>query len=74
MLLRTVVVAFLGLLTAAVPINSRADNGSPGTAVTLRVMTFNVWYGGEQVSLAKVGEAIRAAVSATGGSVSDPLN
>jgi len=29
--------------------------------VTLRVMTFNVWYGGEQVSLAKVGEAIRAA-------------
>ena len=24
-------------------------------------MTFNVWYGGEQVSLAKVGEAIRAA-------------
>lgn len=30
-------------------------------AITLRVMTFNVWYGGEQVSLAKVGEAIRAA-------------
>lgn len=30
-------------------------------AVTLRVMSFNVWYGGEQVSLAKVGEAIRAA-------------
>src|SRR5688500_17760378 len=29
--------------------------------VTLRVMTFNVWYGGEQVSLEKVGEAIRAA-------------
>ena len=29
--------------------------------VTLRVMSFNVWYGGEQVSLAKVGEAIRAA-------------
>ena len=29
--------------------------------VTLRVMTFNVWYGGEQVSLGKVGEAIRAA-------------
>ena len=34
-----------------------ADDG----AVTLRVMTFNVWYGGEQVSLEKVGEAIRAA-------------
>jgi endonuclease/exonuclease/phosphatase family metal-dependent hydrolase len=30
-------------------------------AITLRVMTFNVWYGGEQVSLEKVGEAIRAA-------------
>lgn len=30
-------------------------------AVTLRIMTFNVWYGGEQVSLEKVGEAIRAA-------------
>ena len=29
--------------------------------ITLRVITFNVWYGGEQVSLAKVGEAIRAA-------------
>ena len=29
--------------------------------VTRRVMTFNVWYGGEQVSLGKVGEAIRAA-------------
>jgi len=34
--------------------------GDP-SAVTLRVMTFNVWYGGEQVSLAKVAEAIRAA-------------
>lgn len=33
---------------------------APG-AVTLRVMTFNVWYGGEQVSLEKIGEAIRAA-------------
>ena len=33
-----------------------ADGG-----ITLRVMTFNVWYGGEQVSLATVGEAIRAA-------------
>lgn len=29
--------------------------------ITLRVMTFNVWYGGEQVSLPKVAEAIRAA-------------
>jgi len=30
-------------------------------AVTLRVMSFNVWYGGEQVSLEKIGAAIRAA-------------
>jgi endonuclease/exonuclease/phosphatase family metal-dependent hydrolase len=29
--------------------------------VRLRVMTFNVWYGGEQVSLERIGEAIRAA-------------
>ncbi|HEU4516283.1 MAG TPA: endonuclease/exonuclease/phosphatase family protein [Steroidobacteraceae bacterium] len=34
-----------------------ADDG----AITLRVMTFNVWYGGEQVSVEKIGEAIRAA-------------
>jgi endonuclease/exonuclease/phosphatase family metal-dependent hydrolase len=33
-----------------------ADDG-----ITLRVMTFNVWYGGEQVSLEGIGEAIRAA-------------
>ena len=29
--------------------------------LTLRVMSFNVWYGGEQVSLAKVAETTRAA-------------
>jgi endonuclease/exonuclease/phosphatase family metal-dependent hydrolase len=29
--------------------------------IAFRVMSFNVWYGGEQVSLAKVAEAIRAA-------------
>ncbi|MDA0707298.1 MAG: endonuclease/exonuclease/phosphatase family protein [Proteobacteria bacterium] len=33
----------------------------PSEAMTLRVMTFNVWYGAEQVSLEKIGEAIRAA-------------
>jgi len=32
----------------------------PDEAVTLRVMSFNVWYGGDQVSLAEVGAAIRA--------------
>lgn len=30
-------------------------------SAVLRVMSFNVWYGGEEVSLAVVGEAIRAA-------------
>jgi hypothetical protein len=55
------VVAFLGVLTGAVAIHARADDVPPAAAITLRVMTFNVWYGGEQVSLAKVGEAIRAA-------------
>jgi endonuclease/exonuclease/phosphatase family metal-dependent hydrolase len=52
--------AWLALLLwpagASVPAAATADE-----AVTLRVMTFNVWYGGEQVSLDKVGEAIRAA-------------
>ncbi len=40
----------------SVPAAAMADE-----TVTLRVMSFNVWYGGEQVSLGKVGEAIRAA-------------
>ena len=35
---------------------ARADE-----SISLRVMTFNVWYGGEQVSLTKIGEVIRAA-------------
>jgi endonuclease/exonuclease/phosphatase family metal-dependent hydrolase len=33
---------------------------APGS-VTLRVMTFNVWYGGVSVDLGQIGEAIRAA-------------
>lgn len=40
-------------------------SGSPGLAedhsIELRVMSFNVWYGGDEVSLAKTGDAIRAA-------------
>src|SRR5262245_22427272 len=36
---------------------ARADDAP----VPLRVMTFNIWYGGEQVSFAQVAEAIRAA-------------
>ncbi len=49
--------AWLALLAAGLP----AAAAGADEAVTLRVMSFNVWYGGEQVSLAKVGEAIRAA-------------
>jgi len=37
------------------PVSARDD------AIELRVMSFNVWYGGDEVSLAKTGEAIRAA-------------
>ena len=52
--------AWLALLLwpagACLPAGATADE-----AVTLRVMTFNAWYGGEQVSLEKIGEAIRAA-------------
>lgn len=46
------------LLLAALllPISARADD-----SVTLKVLTFNIWYGGDQVSFAKVIEAIRAA-------------
>jgi endonuclease/exonuclease/phosphatase family metal-dependent hydrolase len=40
---------------------SLAAAATADDAVTLRVMTFNVWYGGEQVSLEKIGEAIREA-------------
>lgn len=40
-----------GIVAAAEPVET----------VTLRVMSFNVWYGAEQVSLEKIGEAIRAA-------------
>lgn len=47
----------LALLAPAGPAAADAQD----EAVTLRVMSFNVWYGGEQVSLVKIGEAIRAA-------------
>ncbi|MGV3491710.1 MAG: endonuclease/exonuclease/phosphatase family protein [Devosia sp.] len=33
----------------------------PASALELKVMSFNIWYGGEQVSFAKVVEAIKAA-------------
>ena len=49
----TGVAALLVLLCTADPCR--------GDGIELRVMTFNVWYGGEEVSLERVGEAIRAA-------------
>ena len=49
------------LVTLSWLATSLAECALADEAVSLRVMSFNVWYGGEQVSLAKVGEAIRAA-------------
>jgi endonuclease/exonuclease/phosphatase family metal-dependent hydrolase len=49
----------LAALCAAACVAVPAQAAEP--PLTLRVMTFNVWYGGEQLSLAKVAEAIRAA-------------
>ncbi len=54
---RIVALAVLLALTCLAGGAQAQDDG----AVELRVMTFNVWYGGEQVSLGQVVEAIRAA-------------
>lgn len=51
--------AFLAALL--LPVIAPAQGAAADETVTLRVMTFNVWYGGEQVSLEKIAEAIRAA-------------
>jgi endonuclease/exonuclease/phosphatase family metal-dependent hydrolase len=51
----------LALAAAWLLLGAPAQAADAPAAVTLRVMTFNVWYGGEQVSLEKIGEAIRAA-------------
>jgi endonuclease/exonuclease/phosphatase family metal-dependent hydrolase len=48
-------------LALALSAQGPAAAAAPDEAVTLRVMTFNVWYGGEQVSLERIGAAIRAA-------------
>jgi endonuclease/exonuclease/phosphatase family metal-dependent hydrolase len=59
---RRALAAFAALLGGACACAcAHAADGGKDAAVTLRVMTFNVWYGGEQVSLAKVADAIRAA-------------
>jgi endonuclease/exonuclease/phosphatase family metal-dependent hydrolase len=38
-----------------------AGLAAPASAMELKVMSFNIWYGGEQVSFSKVVEAIKAA-------------
>jgi endonuclease/exonuclease/phosphatase family metal-dependent hydrolase len=40
---------------------SDPGDAEPAGSVTVRVMTFNVWYGGVSVDLGQIGEAIRAA-------------
>ena len=45
------------LLAAGAP--ARAAEAPATLSVTLKVMTFNIWYGGEQVSFPKVVEAIQ---------------
>lgn len=47
---------WLGLGCLAGPVAAQDES-----AVELRVMTFNIWYGGDQVSFGQVVEAIRAA-------------
>jgi len=49
------------LLAASLWLSTGAAQAQDDGAVELRVMTFNIWYGGEQVSLGQVVEAIRAA-------------
>jgi endonuclease/exonuclease/phosphatase family metal-dependent hydrolase len=49
------------LLALAIAGGAPCSRAAAAEAVELRVMSFNVWYGGEQVSLAKIAEAIRAA-------------
>lgn len=56
-LLTTSLFVLLAHLTGALT-SLHADTAE---TVTLRIMSFNVWYGGEQVSIEKIGEAIRAA-------------
>ena len=48
----------LAALLLAAPLSARAAEPSP---VTIKVMTFNIWLGGDQVSFQKVIEAIKAA-------------
>ena len=54
----------VAVLAAVAPLTLAAEPVPEPQAIapmTLKVMTFNIWYGGAQVSLPKVAEAIRAA-------------
>lgn len=53
-MIRRVLVGIAGIVAACVAL------GAEPAPMPLRVMTFNVWYGGEQVNFASVAEAIRA--------------
>lgn len=48
-------------LLAAVAAPAAGAAGTPAAPRTLRIMTFNVWYGGDQVAFGQVARAIRAA-------------
>ena len=52
---------FAVVLVAVFALAAAAVGAVAQESVTLKVMSFNIWYGGEQVSLAKVVEAIKAA-------------
>jgi endonuclease/exonuclease/phosphatase family metal-dependent hydrolase len=55
--MKRILCALAAMLALALGDAARADEAP----IQLRVMTFNIWYGGEQVSFAQVVEAIRAA-------------
>jgi hypothetical protein len=48
----------LAVLLCVAPVMARAADPAP---VTIKVMTFNIWLGGDQVNFQKVIEAIKAA-------------
>ncbi len=57
---RAILAAVLAVVVAAGGLRP-ADSSAAEAAVELRIMTFNIWYGGQQVDFAQVAAAIRAA-------------
>lgn len=53
--------AFFLLFLATLLDFGAARSASADDALTLKIMTFNIWYGGEQIDFAKVVEAVRLA-------------